>query len=107
MPRHPPTALNNLNHNKPTHTTKPKRCSHPLYNSQTPHHTTNNTPHTLDHSREQFDAQEAGQPKTTQHACCLRTQQRTDTPHPPARTHPLHTPEEAVLGRIPTDTMKL
>ena len=37
MPRHPPYALHNLH---TTNTTQTSRCSHPLYNSQTPTSTT-------------------------------------------------------------------
>ena len=91
MPRHPPYALNNL---PTTNTTQTSRCSHPLYNSQTPTSTT--TPTATHPTTRQSDAMMARHPETTthhtNHGCCLRTQQRTNTPPPPNHHTPLSTP---------------
>jgi hypothetical protein len=99
MPRHPPCALNNLHHNNTTQRHQEhQRCSHPLYNSQTPtrqpqHRTTYLTTKRFDSVLvpEHFSQEN----HHTKCGCCLRTQQHADTPPSPRPLqHPFHTHPE-------------
>ena len=94
VPRHPPCALNNLQtikekitensphthtQNRRVHSTASRRCSRPLYSSQTTNHTTTNT-------REKPPAP-APASHTDHTACSPKTQQRTSMAPPQTRKH--------------------
>jgi hypothetical protein len=101
VPRHPPSALDNLTtQNKPQKT----RCSRPLCNSQP---TTNPQPTTRHQHREPATGMPPGHAwqhrnnnpgPTARPGCSLRTQQGAHHPPQPHRA-PFPTPQGAVLGR--------
>jgi hypothetical protein len=95
MPRHPPYALNNLHHKHNTTIKHKNRCSHPLYNSQTPTRQPNHiNPPGLTQQQNRFGSGQV--PEPSQHTSRVLSQDPTacrhishpTTPQLPFHAHP-------------------